>query len=148
MTEYGVTSITFTGGGTAPPTSPTSPTISTTPIPTSQISSIIATKSLYSSKNFDITVNIDLITNNVRLTINGPSNVWFGVGFGGSIMSGTYSIICSGSNVVQERKLGDHEAGSILTSSITVESDTISGTTRTVILTRDRIGMDRNYSWT
>ena len=61
------------------------------------------------------------------ITITGPSDVWFGVGFGASAMSGLpYAIIVDGeTGSVSERKLANHGPGRILSPVISVLSNTV-----------------------
>ena len=59
----------------------------------------------------------DLVT--ATLTISGPANVWFGVGFGASTMNDKpYAIIVDGNGKVTERKLQNHGPGTLLSNSI------------------------------
>ena len=52
---------------------------------------------------------------NVRLTMSGPSDVWFGVGFDDSTMADRpYAIIVDGDGDVTERKLENHSPGSLI----------------------------------
>ena len=43
-----------------------------------------------------------------QLSLEGPDGVWYGVGFGQSIMKNTYAIVVDGAGNVEERLLGDH----------------------------------------
>ena len=53
------------------------------------------------------------------LTISGPADVWFGVGFGASTMNDKpYAIIVDGNGEVTERKLENHGPGTLLANSI------------------------------
>jgi len=73
----------------------------------------------------------------VVLTLTGPSTVWYGVGFGASEMKGAaWSVIVDGLGQVTERHLGDHTAGTILAPSVNVTAMRVTGTLRTVVLTR------------
>ena len=48
------------------------------------------------------------------MTLSGPSDVWFGVGFNASTMGDLpYAVIVDGQGNVQERKMGDHVIGKI-----------------------------------
>ena len=87
------------------------------------------------------------------LTLRGPADVWFGVGFGSSTMSppgggeGVYAIsVDGGTGAVNERSLGDHAAGSVLAPSFALASSTVSsGGVRTVVLTRALAGPSAAY---
>jgi hypothetical protein len=55
-------------------------------------------------------------TGEAIITIAGPSNVWFGIGLDAEAMSDKpYTIVVHGDGGLEERVLGDHEQGSILT---------------------------------
>ena len=76
--------------------------------------------------------------------------VWFGAGFGyhhvstggadpsvGVSMVGTnWTVVCLGDGTIQERDLGNHVPGVQLPTSVNVTSNTVVGTTRTVVMTR------------
>eukprot|EP00038_Savillea_parva_P006493 m.164130 g.164130 ORF g.164130 m.164130 type:complete len:753 (-) comp12385_c0_seq1:70-2328(-) len=90
-----------------------------------------------------VTIDVSLAAE-ARITVTGPADVWFGVGFGSSQMPNTYAITVSG-NDVTERKLGDHAAGTVLTSTVTVVSNTVTNNMRTVVLTRPLKGKTSDY---
>lgn len=88
------------------------------------------------------------VDGNATITLSGPGGVWFGAGFGaadhsggaggsqGLTMVGTpWAIVVSGSGV-EERKLGNHEPGTVLAPTVAVVSDTEAGGRRTVVLAR------------
>jgi len=92
------------------------------------------------------------------ITITGPSDVWFGVGFGADSMclhpdgdecpeGGPYAIIVAGDGTdgVTERKLADHGPGSLLRSSLTVVSSLTQSGVRTVVLTRPLDGLTKDH---
>jgi hypothetical protein len=95
----------------------------------------------------NISLDLDADIGNATITLSGPSSVWFAVGFNASAMKDTpYSIEVSPStngtkaNVV-ERRLGNHASGTQLNSqSLHIISDTIDGSTRSVVLTRPLVG--------
>eukprot|EP01060_Flectonema_neradi_P036402 TRINITY_DN698_c1_g2_i1.p1 TRINITY_DN698_c1_g2~~TRINITY_DN698_c1_g2_i1.p1 ORF type:complete len:718 (+),score=175.93 TRINITY_DN698_c1_g2_i1:80-2155(+) len=77
----------------------------------------------------------------VNLTLTGPSDKWFGVGFNARAMSDTpYAIIVNGTGDVMERRLANHAPGTQLASSVTILSSSVSGGLRTVILQRKAVG--------
>ena len=78
--------------------------------------------------------------------MEGPSNKWFGVGFGSSNMSGAYTLHASGATFqMNERSHGGNGSGTVLSSSGAVTSDVTAGGRRTVIFTRSRVGLTSNY---
>lgn len=97
------------------------------------------------TNNMDITVTVNTNTNMVEIEMTGMNGTWFGYGFGGSSMSGRYTMITDGAGNFQERQLGAHTAGSTLSSSATVSSNTTSGSVRTVVVTRPRVGQSSSY---
>jgi hypothetical protein len=98
----------------------------------------------------NVTVDIDSAKDTVTITLQGPSDVWFGAGFGyhhvstggadpsvGVSMVGTnWTVVCLGDGTIQERDLGNHEPGVQLPASVNVTSNTVVGKTRTVVMTR------------
>lgn len=80
---------------------------------------------------------MDSTTNKLTIKMAGPSTVWYGFGFGNSEMSETYSIIVDGEGNVEERYLIGTTAGNELDTTFNVESVTVSGSTRQVVLSRD-----------
>ncbi len=98
------------------------------------------------NENIDLTVVVDVANNSVTLTMEGPSNKWFGVGFGSSNMSGAYTLHASGATFqMNERAHGGNGSGTGLSSSGAVTSDVTSGSRRTVSFTRPRVGPSNNY---
>merc|ERR1712100_335669 len=58
------------------------------------------------------------------ITISGPSDVWFGVGFGATQMADApYAIIVDGNGKATERKLASHAPGDQLQTSVSVKSN-------------------------
>eukprot|EP01084_Bolivina_argentea_P167243 290290_1 len=83
------------------------------------------------------------ITGNITITIAGPSNVWYGVGFAATVMANEpYAIIIDGTGAVTERKLANHGPGTLLKPTITVLSSSITNDIRTVTMTRPLKGME------
>ena len=81
------------------------------------------------------------VGDNGEVTINmtGPEGKWFGVGLGATTftMSDTpYAIIVDGTGAVTERKLGNHDGGKLLDSSIQVVSNRVYDGIRNVVMTR------------
>lgn len=107
--------------------------------------------SAFSKSQVNLTVNLQPIESDgaVTITIVGPADRWFGVGFGSSSMcvhmqadqcldGGPYTIVVSGDglNAVTERRLDFHGPGSSVEKSVTVQSNTVTNGNRTVVLTR------------
>ena len=66
------------------------------------------------------------ILSRVQITLRGPSDLWFGVGFGASAMADLpYTLVVDGTGAVQERKLANHDQGAVLAPSVTVVSNTV-----------------------
>ena len=88
---------------------------------------------------------------NATITLTGPADVWFGVGFDALQMHDQpYTLIVNSSGVM-ERKLGtcgseaDHCPGTLLTPSITLVSNSVESDIRTVVLTRPFQGSTDDY---
>ncbi len=98
--------------------------------------------SLGSSMTLDITLNTT--TDSLEMEFSGPSSGYFSVGFGSTGMNGTYIVLVNSNGTMAERKLGQYNGGSVLTSSITYSAVT-AGTTRTAYIERSRIGASVNH---
>jgi hypothetical protein len=73
----------------------------------------------------------------VTITMSGPSESWFGVGFDTHSMANSpYTIVVDGDGEVTERVLADHAAGIALNTSVTVIHNSMSGGRRTVVMNR------------
>lgn len=74
------------------------------------------------------------------MTLTGPSNVWFGIGFNGTDMANTYSIICSDAVYCFEQILAYGATGQLLSKQhISTISDVRQNGVRTVQLSRKQI---------
>jgi hypothetical protein len=105
-----------------------------------------------------VTVAIEADKDVVNVTLVGPAEVWFGVGFGAASMcikpeadvcptGGPYAIIVSGDHV-EERRLDDHGPGKVLEPSVTVVSSLLEDGVRTVVVTRSLKGKtELHYSF-
>jgi len=82
-------------------------------------------------------ISMDSTSNKLIITMVGPSTVWYGFGFGNTVMSDTYSIIVDGEGNVEERYLIGTTAGNSLDDTFTVESSVVSGSTRTTVISRE-----------
>ena len=91
-------------------------------------------------------LSVDRASDNVTITMSGPSAVWFGVGFDTQFMSNSpYAIIIDGVGAVTERVLGEHTAGILLNASVTVVRSVVQGGIRTVTLTRPLEGLTPHH---
>ncbi|XP_045181704.2 uncharacterized protein LOC123540595 [Mercenaria mercenaria] len=102
---------------------------------------------------FDIgtKATIDLNSTTAMITISGPSNVWFGIGFNASHMADSPYTIIVNSTGVYERQIGtcgseaEHCPGDPLETSVTVVSSKVADGIRTVMLTRPLKGKTMKY---
>eukprot|EP01059_Diplonema_ambulator_P030544 TRINITY_DN5273_c0_g2_i1.p1 TRINITY_DN5273_c0_g2~~TRINITY_DN5273_c0_g2_i1.p1 ORF type:complete len:1010 (+),score=280.65 TRINITY_DN5273_c0_g2_i1:55-3084(+) len=93
-----------------------------------------------------VQVDISEEDDKVFITVEGPASAWFGVGFNGSMMSGTYAIIVDGYGQATERVLGDHDPGTQLSDNmITVVDYTVVNGVRTVLLSRALEGVTPDH---
>ena len=91
-------------------------------------------------------LSLEKASDEVRITMVGPSAVWYGVGFNASEMSDEpWAIIVDGSGAVTERKLLDQKAGTLLKTSVKVLSNTVSDGVRTVTMSRSMKGESSQY---
>ena len=94
----------------------------------------------------EITVGLEHNTATIIITLTGPSNVWYGVGFdAGAMKDLPYAIIVDGNGQVTERKLGDHSPGTKLSDSIKIVSNTVVDNIRTVIVSRPIKGASKDH---
>jgi len=103
------------------------------------------------SVSAEVSVNLSLDTTQqgglATIVLTGPSTVWFGVGFDATAMGDLpYAIIVDGKGNVTERKLGDHDPGTLLQpTQVRVVSNTVTGSLRTVVLSRAFKGATANH---
>lgn len=96
--------------------------------------------------NSTVSVSVRSFEGTVTITLVGPSSVWFGVGFGASSMpEQPWTVIVDGRGAITERKLGNHNAGTILSPSVKLISSTVSGDRRKVIMSRPLTGRTKDY---
>ena len=96
----------------------------------------------------NLVVHTDTITNIVTIRISGPTDEWFGVGFGSSTMENTYAIIASATSSVTEYKLNKSTNGIILPEMIQILNDTVGEDDddgRTIFIQRDRVGSTNDH---
>jgi hypothetical protein len=86
-----------------------------------------------------VEVELNDATQQATISITGPDNKWFGVGFGNDVMQDTYAILAQ-DGFVEERKMESFGAGVALAPSFSLLSDSTSGGLRTLELTRPLAG--------
>ena len=60
----------------------------------------------------DLELTLSHDTKSINISVTGPSDVWFGFGFGAAAMKDQpYAVIVDGEGAVTERKLADHSPG-------------------------------------
>ena len=96
--------------------------------------------------NTNLTIQFNMTTTQFILTMTGNSNNWFGIAFGAHTMSDLpYSIIVDGYGKVFEQKLGNHDQGKLLKTSISIKENVVSGGIRTVQIIRNNEGINSDY---
>jgi len=93
-------------------------------------------------------VDKNLSTSTVTLTLTGPDNKWFGIGFNafGAMANGTDCLYYS-SSLVDSVITGQGAPTTDATNEWNISSNTVSGTTRTLVLTRGFVGGTGDYSF-
>jgi hypothetical protein len=90
-----------------------------------------------SAGTVSLSLSMDEAANQVTITMAGPADVWYGVGFNaGSMSDKPWAVIVDGQGKVSERKLADQAPGTLLQPSVKVVSSTVVTGRRTVVLTR------------
>jgi len=80
------------------------------------------------------------------MTLVGPAEVWFGVGFNAAAMKDLpYAIIVDGKGAVTERKMVDHGPGTLLNASLTVVESSVANGVRTVKITRPVSSLTKDH---
>jgi len=82
---------------------------------------------------------------NVTITMSGPADVWFAVGFNAKVMATSPYTIVVTPDLVMERKLANHQPGKALAQEITVLKNTVSDGVRTVVITRAAMVLNNDY---
>ena len=105
---------------------------------------IASANSTTTQVSFDISLDSQSDVNGkVVINMTGPDGKWFGIGLGAKTftMSDTpYAIIVDGNGAVTERKLGNHDGGKVLDSSVKVVSSRSFDGLRNVVMTRSYKG--------
>eukprot|EP01084_Bolivina_argentea_P093160 167571_1 len=107
-----------------------------------QKSDLKAQVKLFNKNMEKVTITDHVDKDKVMIKIVGPSTVWFGVGFNGTDMNGTYAIVCGGgTNKCQENVLAHGGPGVELPVTLELQYDNLNVTdgTRTVKFQRKRI---------
>ena len=81
-------------------------------------------------------INIDADTDITTLTLTGPSNAWFGIGFGNSDMNGTDIFMTTGSSIQDSYSSSNGPPQPDASQDWTLVSNTLSGSNRTIVATR------------
>ena len=77
------------------------------------------------------------VSQRANITMVGPSDVWFAVGFNAKSMADEpYTIVVDGNGDVTERKLASHAPGQLLGSTIHIHSNEVVNGTRTIVMSR------------
>ena len=104
-----------------------------------------------SSSLVNVSISLTEATSQAKITLTGPSDVWFGVGINAHAMADQpWTIVVEGeanSTTVTERHLGNHNPGSVLPPSLKVLSIDVDHEhkTRTIMVSRDLQGKDSRY---
>ena len=98
---------------------------------------VSASLKLFSENNQTVNIKVYPDDNNVDIVFNGPTDVWYGIGFNSASMAGTYAICVDSTNSVHEYILGDGQAGTKMDSqSLNIKSNIVKDGRRTVTLSR------------
>jgi len=87
-----------------------------------------------------VRLNAKVAGGEATITMSGPSDVWFSVAFGSpnfAMADKPWTLVVDGKGNIEERKLGDHDPGTLLASSVRVTSNTVVDGERTVVVTRE-----------
>ena len=89
-------------------------------------------------------INIDADTDITTLTLTGPSNAWFAIGFGNLDMGGTDVFRTNGSTIVDAYSSGNALPAQDTSQDWNLVSNTVSGSNRTIVATRANNTGDSN----
>jgi hypothetical protein len=89
-------------------------------------------------------INIDADTEITTLTLTGPSNAWFAIGFGNLDMGGTDVFRTNGSTIVDAYSSGNALPAQDTSQDWNLVSNTVSGSNRTIVATRANNTGDSN----
>ena len=95
--------------------------------------------------NLTVDIEINGSTNQTTVTMKGHSNAWFAVGFGALNMSGGADVLrTDGTTLVDARATGRFLPPADASQDWTLVSNSVSGSTRTIVATRDNNTGDSN----
>ena len=96
-----------------------------------------------------MTLKIDknATTSSVTLTLTGPSDRWFGIGFNSSTMANGTDCLYYSSSLVDSKITGQSTPTTDATNEWTISSNTVSAVTRTLVLTRNFVGGTGDYTF-
>lgn len=84
-----------------------------------------------------VKINMDQATSKVTITMVGPSNIWLSIGLNTGSMSSNKDVITYGTSLLDQHFPGGHVAPTTdTTNNLTLVSNTVAGSTRTVVMTR------------
>lgn len=97
--------------------------------------------------NVSLSLTLDASSTDLAtITMTGPDGVWYGVGLNAELMENLpYAIIVDGTGAVTERKLGNHDPGKQLATSVKVVSNKVVDGVRTVVMTRPLKGATADH---
>jgi len=93
-------------------------------------------------------LHLDSSSKKATITLSGPNGKWFSAGFNAAnfaMSDKPYTIVVDGTGNVSERKLGDHDPGTVLPASVSVTSNKVVDGVRTVTMTRDLQGKTSDH---
>lgn len=97
-------------------------------------------------------LDLDASTSTVTYTITGPSNKWFAIGLNATSMStnNPIDVVMFGTSLLDRYLDGGHNAPTAdTTNNLTLVSNNVSGTTRTIVVTRPfSTGDNKDYTFT
>jgi hypothetical protein len=96
-----------------------------------------------------MTLKIDknATTSTVTVTLTGPDNKWFGIGFGTTSMGGVTDCLYYTNTFVDATINGRNTPSADTTNEWAISSNTTSGTTKTLVLTRNFVGGTGDYNF-
>nr|WP_322623281.1 T9SS type A sorting domain-containing protein [uncultured Flavobacterium sp.] len=103
------------------------------------------------TEGMTIKIDLDASTSTVTYTLTGPSNRWFALGLNATSMStnNPIDVVQYGTSLLDRALTGGHNAPSTdPTNNLTLVTNTVSGTTRTIVATRPfSTGDTRDYTF-
>ncbi|MDH4403514.1 MAG: T9SS type A sorting domain-containing protein [Flavobacterium sp.] len=101
------------------------------------------------SLNSSMTLKIDMNSTNstVTLTLTGPDNKWFGIGFNATSMGFGTDCLYYSTSLVDSVITGQGAPTTDASNEWIVSSNTVSGTTRSLVLTRNFAGGSGDYTF-